>query len=332
MRAVVFEHHGNPAESLFLTEMPLPDTPPGTVRLRLLARPVNPSDFMFVEGDYGRPASFSQLGDSAVSPVGFEGAGIVDQVGPGVLLEPGTRVAVAVTGTWQEYVTVPQDTVIPVPDDLPLDIACQFTVNPFTAHLLLADLKTEPGDTLLLTASTSSVGRMLIRLALDRGIRCVCLARDAEQASRLWSLGAEHVVSADGRDDAVVHWVREAAGPGGVAAALDAVGGRQGAVALRCLRDGGRHIVYGFMSAYPLPLPSFDLVFRGVSVEGFWLPQHMARLSPPALRELTSTIAGQLTDHTLAAPVEAHYDLARIHDALAHHLQPGRTGKIVLTS
>ncbi|WEH37013.1 zinc-dependent alcohol dehydrogenase family protein [Streptomyces sp. AM 4-1-1] len=331
MRAVVFDRHGDPAERLFLTELPLPDTPPGTVRLRLRARPVNPSDVLFVQGDYGRPASFTRVSGSAVSPVGFEGAGIVDQAGPGVLLEQGTRAAVAVTGTWQEYVTVPQDAVIPVPAGLPLDIACQFTVNPFTAHLLLADLGTEPGDTLLLTASTSSVSQMLIRLALDRGVRCVCLARDAQQASRLRNLGAEHVVSTDGPDDVVVHRVRDAAGTGGVAAALDAVGGRQGALALRCLRDGGRHIVYGFRPGHPLPLPPFDLVFRGVSVEGFWLPQHMERLSPPALREVTSTIARQLADHTLAAPVETHYDLADIHHAIAHHLRPGRSGKIVLT-
>ncbi|MFF5563787.1 zinc-dependent alcohol dehydrogenase family protein [Streptomyces sp. NPDC012623] len=331
MRALVFEHHGDPVESLLLTEMPLPDTPAGTVRLRLQARPVNPSDVMFVKGDYGRPAPFTRVGGSTVSPIGFEGAGVVDQAGPGVRLEPGARVAVAVTGTWQEYVTAPEDAVIPVPDDLPLDIACQFTVNPFTAHLLLADLAVEPGDAIVLTASTSSVSRMIIRLARDRGVRCVCLARDTEQASRLRDLGAEHVVSADGGDDAVVHRARDAAGTGGVAAALDAVGGRQGALALRCLRDGGRHIVYGSMSGHPLPLPSFDLIFRGVSVEGFWLPQHMERMSPPALHELTSTIARQLADHTLEAPVEAHYDLSRIHDALAHHLRPGRLGKIVLT-
>ncbi|MBB5936413.1 zinc-dependent alcohol dehydrogenase family protein [Streptomyces zagrosensis] len=331
MRALVFKRQGNPAENLFLTELPMLDTPPGTVRLRLRARPVNPSDIMFVEGDYGRQPSFTPAGAGAVSPVGFEGAGTVDQIGPGVSLPPGARVAVAATGTWQEYLTVPQETVIPVPDDLPLDITCQFTVNPFTAHLLLAHLDPAPGDTLILTAATSTVSQMLTRLASDRGARCVHLARDSEQAWRLQRLGAEHVVSTEERDDEVVRSIHDATGPNGALAALDAVGGRQGALAQRCLRDGGRHIVYGFMSGKPLPVLPFDLVFRRVSVEGFWLPHHMKRLSPLALRELTSHTIQQLGDHTLEAPVEAHYDLADIHQALAHHRRSGRTGKIVLT-
>ncbi|MDT9683112.1 zinc-dependent alcohol dehydrogenase family protein [Streptomyces sp. TRM76323] len=330
MRAVVFERHGDPAHTVFLTELPLPDTPPGTVRVRLLSRPINPSDVMFVEGEYGREAQFVPVeGRRPVSPAGFEGAGRVDRVGPGVSLEPGSLVAVAVTGTWQEYVTAPLDAVVPLPHDLPLDTACQFTVNPFTAHLLLADLRLEAGDALLLTAGTSTVGRMLMCLARRRGVRCICLARDSGQEARLKDLGVELTVSAE--DHAAVEKVRDLAGAPGVAAALDAVGGQQGALALTCVRDGGRHVVYGSLSGRPLPVPPALPLFHGISVEGFWLPRHLEKLDAPALRELTSTIARQLADHTLAAPVEAHYDLADVHRALAHHARPGRSGKIVLT-
>ncbi|MEE1928831.1 zinc-dependent alcohol dehydrogenase family protein [Streptomyces sp. TRM 70351] len=330
MRAVVFEHHGDPARTLFLTELPLPDTPSGTARVRLLSRPVNPSDVMFVKGEYGREARFVPVESRGpVSPVGFEGAGYVDQVGPGVSLQPGSRVAVAVTGTWQEYVTAPLDAVVPLPHDLPLDAACQFTVNPFTAHLLLADLRLEAGDTLLLTAGTSTVGQMLMCLAHHRGIRCICLARDSEQATRLEKLGVELVVSA--QDHAATDEVRNLAGSSGVAAALDAVGGQQGALALKCVRDGGRHVVYGSMTGRPFPVPTDAPLFHGVTIEGFWLPRHMEKLSARALRELTSTVTRQLVDHTLATPVEARYDLADVHRAYAHHARSGRSGKIVLT-
>ncbi|MFF5438901.1 zinc-dependent alcohol dehydrogenase family protein [Streptomyces achromogenes] len=330
MRAVVFERHGDPARALFLTELPLPETPPGTVRVRLLSRPINPSDVMFVEGEYGREARFVPVeSHGPLSPAGFEGAGRVDQVGPGVHLEPGSQVAVAVTGTWQEYVTASLDAVIPLPHDLPLDTACQFTVNPFTAHLLLTDLQLERGDTVLLTAGTSTVGQMLMCLARRQGIRCICLARNSGQETRLKNLGAELTVSAE--DHAVVDRVRGLAGASGVAAALDAVGGQQGALALKCVRDGGRLVVYGSMSGRPLPVPPRLPLFHSVSIGGFWLPRHLEKLSAEALRELTSTITHQLVDHALPTPVEAHYDLSNVHRALAHHARSGRSGKIVLT-
>ncbi|MEV4342366.1 hypothetical protein [Streptomyces sp. NPDC049590] len=78
---------------------------------------------------------------------------------------------------------------------------------------------------------------------------------------------------------------------------------------------------------FPPRLP----LFHAVSIGGFWLPQHMEKLSAQALRELTSTVTRQLADHTLPTPVEAHYDLADVHRALAHHARSNRSGKIVLT-
>src|SRR5262245_41782354 len=107
MKAVVFDRFGDPAEVLQVRDAPVPEPGRGQVRVRMLASPINPSDLLVVRGQYGR------LPRLPATP-GFEGAGVVDVLGPGLLgrlrrLRPGKRVAVlnATGGNWQEYVVVP---------------------------------------------------------------------------------------------------------------------------------------------------------------------------------------------------------------------------------
>src|ERR671931_1171057 len=103
MKAVLFEHFGDPGEVLPVRDVPTPQPGPGQVRVRMTASPVNPSDLLYVRGAYGRRPALP-------ATPGFEGVGVVDAAGPGLLphlrrLVPGRRVAVlnAQGGNWQEY-------------------------------------------------------------------------------------------------------------------------------------------------------------------------------------------------------------------------------------
>ena len=89
MKAIRFEQYGEPAQVLTVQECPLPEPGKGEVRVRILASPVNPSDLLFVRGHYaGVQPHFP-------SPVGFEGVGMVDALGPQVDRPvPGQRVVV----------------------------------------------------------------------------------------------------------------------------------------------------------------------------------------------------------------------------------------------
>jgi NADPH:quinone reductase-like Zn-dependent oxidoreductase len=100
MKAIQFDQYGEPAKVLSAQERPLPEPGKGEVRVRILASPVNPSDLLFVRGHYaGVQPHFP-------SPVGFEGVGMVDALGPQVTSPaPGQRVAVINEkgGNWAEY-------------------------------------------------------------------------------------------------------------------------------------------------------------------------------------------------------------------------------------
>src|SRR6516164_7842212 len=114
MKAIQFEKYGEPAKVLTVQERPLPEPGKGEVRVRILASPVNPSDLLFVRGHYaGVQPTFP-------SPVGFEGVGVVDVLGPEVQRPvPRQRFAVInaeTGGNWAEYTVVPAHLLLPVPD------------------------------------------------------------------------------------------------------------------------------------------------------------------------------------------------------------------------
>ncbi|MEU6152934.1 zinc-dependent alcohol dehydrogenase family protein [Actinosynnema sp. NPDC047251] len=289
--------------------------------MRMTARPVNPSDELFIEGRYGRRPTLPAV-------PGFEGVGTVEETttgGPAV----GQRVAVAAQGTWQEYVAVPAADVVPVPDRLADSAACQLTVNPLTALLLTRELALRDGDWLLITAAGSALSRMVLHLAYRTGVRCVCVVRNRGHDDDLTRAGAAAVINTAVED--LVARVREVTGGEGVHATLDAVGGELGTAAIQCLRDGGQAVVLGMFDGGTLALTPHTLVFRSITVRGFWLPHIVSKQTAEVLAELSKHAVELLSTPDFAAPVAATYDLADVATALDHVRQPGRRGKVILT-
>ena len=84
------------------------------------------------EGTAGVMSRLRARGDASPLAPGYAASGIVDSVGPGVAdLPPGTRVACAGAGyaSHAEWIAVPRNLVVPVPDDLPLDQAAFTTLG-----------------------------------------------------------------------------------------------------------------------------------------------------------------------------------------------------------
>ena len=243
MKALVFDKFGDPSQVLQLQDVPVPEPGPGQVRVRMLASPINPSDLMVIRGQYGR------LPHLPATP-GFEGVGIVDAAGPGLLawvrgLKPGRRVAVlnGTGGNWQEYVVLPARQVVPVSNDLPDEQVATFFVNPATALIMTRGvLRVAPGQWLLQTAAASALGRMVIRLGQHFGFRTINVVRRPEQAEELRRAGAEFVIASD--VEPVVERVHAWTGEG-VQFALDCVGGAAGQASVESLGRHGRMLVYG---------------------------------------------------------------------------------------
>jgi NADPH2:quinone reductase len=325
VNAVVFDRTGPPAEVLEVREVPAAEPRRGEVLVRMLASPINPSDLMYVEGRYGLKPTFP-------ATPGFEGVGVVEASGGGVLgwLRKGKRVAVINdrVGNWAEYTVTSARQVIPVPDDLPDDQAATFFVNPATAVAMTLDVLDVPaGDWLLQTAAGSNLGKMVARLGKRTGFRTVNVVRRREQAEELKALGAD-VVIVEG-DGPVEEQVR-AAVPGGVRYAIDPVGGATGTAAITALAPGGRILLFGSLSDEPVSVHPRRILSGDVSVEGFWLGNWAKKQSIRRMLRLFREVRGLIRDGTLHSPIAATYPLAKVREAVAHAASAAKGGKVLL--
>ncbi|MEO1996477.1 MAG: alcohol dehydrogenase catalytic domain-containing protein, partial [Planctomycetaceae bacterium] len=167
MQAIIFERFGAPSEVLSLQDVPQPEPQRDQVRVRMLSSPINPSDLMYVRGDYS-------VQPTLPATPGFEGVGIVETHGGSLLgrLMLGKRVAVLNRdrGNWSQHTIVPARQVVPIPSGLSADQAAMVFVNPATAWILVRRLLCIPRDAWLLqSAGASALGRMIIRLGQHYG-------------------------------------------------------------------------------------------------------------------------------------------------------------------
>jgi NADPH:quinone reductase-like Zn-dependent oxidoreductase len=329
MKAAVFERFGEPREVLQVRELPAPEPGPGQVRVRMLASPVNPSDLMVVRGVYGR------LPPLPATP-GFEGVGVVEQAGPGMLkvlrgLRPGRRVAVLNRkgGNWQEQVVVPARHLVPVPSDLPDDQVASFFVNPATALVMTRwVLRVPAGAWLLQTAAGSALGRMVAKLGRHYGFRTINVVRRRQQADELAKAGSDAVICT--ADEVIEERVLAITGGKGAPYAIDAVGGPTALSAARALAPNGRLLLYGTLSMEPIPLDPRILMGGQKRIEGFWLSEWVPQQGILTMLKLFRTTIRLMRAGILTTPTGTSYPLDEVRAAVEEAEKPGRAGKVLL--
>ena len=316
---------GRADEVIELAERPDPGEPgAGEVLIEAELFPINPADLENVAGNYGAtPPRLPMV-------VGTEGVGLVAMVGPGVThVEPGDRVLLPGPGAWRERVVCDAAYVFALPAGVDPRQLAMLRVNPPTAYLLLHQyVAPEPGHWVVQNAANSGVGRLVVELAREIGLRSVSVVRRPQLIEPLRAAGTD-VVVLDGPELAAR--VRDAIGDGVVPLALDAVGGAATQRLAHCLTDGGTVVNYGVLSGESSMIDGRELIFRGVTLTGFWLRRWFAETPPDEIATLYRMLASKLADGALAVEVEEVYPLSRLKEAVAHAARGGRSGKILVS-
>jgi NADPH2:quinone reductase len=326
MQSVRFHEFGDPAEVLRVEEVERPGPGAGQVLVKMRVRPINPSDLLTVRGLYG------SLPVPPATP-GLEGMGEVAELGEGVThLRAGQRVIpLGVAGTWAEFIVAPAAQLIPVPDAVGDRAAAQFVVNPLTAWIMtVEELALQPGEWLLQTAAGSTLGRVVLQIAKQRGFKTINVVRRREQGEELKALGADEVICTDEED--IPERVKEITGKEGLRKAIDAVGGETGAAVVQSLGRGGVMLVYGLLSGEPMPVDGGRMIFTSATVRGFWLGEWMRSAPPERQQAVTGEMLRSMASNEIVPPVEAEYPLAEVLAAVEHSERPGRSGKVLLVS
>ncbi|HEY5791697.1 MAG TPA: 2-enoyl thioester reductase domain-containing protein [Chthoniobacterales bacterium] len=299
-----------------IEELPEPPLPAGSLRLRMLAAPINPADLNVIEGKYGRLPELP-------ATLGNEGVGRVIEAGNGVSgFAPGDLVLPMQSGVWAEQVVVPAGPAIRIsgtPDPLQ---AAMLMVNPATAYGLLARFAAlEPGDWIVQNAANSGVGRCVIQIARQLGFRTLNVCRRPELLEELTALGGDECVTEE--MDLKNH-------APAAKLALNAVGGASALNVANALAPGGAHVTYGAMGRQPVKIPNGLLIFKNLSFHGFWVTKWLAALEPAARRALFDRLAGWVSAGRLIQPIAGIYPPEKIAEALAEAAREKRSGKVML--
>jgi len=302
-------------------ERPVPAQ--GQALVAVLAAPINPSDVLTLTGEYGILPPLPAVG-------GNEGVGRVVELGPDtqgpavgqtVLLPAGI-------GTWASHVLAPVAKLVPLPNGADPQQLAMLTVNPPTASLLLGnfvDLK--PGDWVMQNAANSGVGSYLLQLARQRGLKTVNIVRRESAVAGVEALGAD-VVLVDGEDLAAR--VKAVTHGASIKLGVDSVGGSATLRLAACLGEGGIVVNYGALSGDACKVSPRELVFRDITLKGFWLARWF-RITPAAQQHaLLAELAGLIAAGKLKAPIQATYDLTQIKQAVAAAAAGERQGKIMI--
>jgi NADPH:quinone reductase-like Zn-dependent oxidoreductase len=237
MRAVVITRHGGP-EVLQVQERPDPAVGAGEVRIAVRAAGINFADLMARAGIYPDAPS-------PPSVVGYEVAGEVESVGEGVEgFAVGDRVLAGTRfGGYAELVAVSADQVLPLPDALSFEQGAGFVVNYTTAYaglVVMGGLKA--GERMLIHAAAGGVGIAATQVARGIGAEIFGTASAAKHDA-IRAQGVAHAI--DYRSQDFEAEVMRITGGEGVDVIMDAIGPSSFRKDYRCLRQGGRLIMFG---------------------------------------------------------------------------------------
>ncbi|MDR7254811.1 NADPH:quinone reductase-like Zn-dependent oxidoreductase [Nocardioides sp. BE266] len=322
MRSVGHDTFGAPDQVLTQREVETPVAGPGQVLVRTILSPIHNHDLVTVTGNYGVKPALPAVG-------GTEAVGVVEAVGEGAdEALVGRRVAVAGSpGTWAEYFVAPAGALVPVPDAMTDEAAAQLISMPFSAISLVEFLGVQEGDWIVQTAANGAVGKIVAVLARSRGLKVVNLVRREAAIAELAELGIDNVIATESAD-----WVAQAralVGEAGARAAVDSVGGDVANGLAELLGDDGLLVTFGAASNQPLVISSGPIIFKQLTVKGFWGAKVSRATSAEDRTRMFGELIGLVLDGSLSLTSGGTFGLDQPSDAVVASQSPGRSGKIM---
>jgi mitochondrial enoyl-[acyl-carrier protein] reductase / trans-2-enoyl-CoA reductase len=319
-RQLVFHQTGKPGEVLECVAFSPRPPEDGEVLVRISAAPINPADLNIIEGTYGVKPALPAV-------PGIEGCGVVE-ASASADFQPGELVMfLRRASTWASHTTVQADSLFKLPPGIDPVQAAMLKVNTATAWRLLHGFETlHRGDWIVQNLGNSAVGRCVIQLARDLGIRTISFVRRYETVGELSDLGADHVFL---DDDVGAAAAKDVLNGANAALAFNAVGGESALRLMKLLRESGTHITYGAMGRKPLTLPNGLLIFRDIRVRGLWVTRWVENAPAEEVDAVYQELARRVAEGRLVQPVDATFPLEAFQDALLRLDAPERAGKVL---
>ncbi len=341
MRKVVIHSAGSHSK-LRLEEHPIPEPAEGQVLVEVRAIGINYADCIVRMGLY---ESAKKYVGWPITP-GFEVAGVISGVGPGVDAARVGEEVIAVTrfGGYTTHLVVDQDYVVARPDELSMEQAAAFPSVALTAWFALFELAhPRPGWTMLVHSAAGGVGSVLVQLGRVAGCRVVGVVGASHKVAAVEALGADVVIDKSSQD---LWTAAEQASPDGYQVICDANGVATLGDSYAHLAPPGKLVVYGFHTMMPRKggRPNWLKLARDWVRTPRFNPLEMTGSNRSVLafnlsylfdnkwffEEAMAQLLGFLADGALLPPTVTTYPLDRVADAHRDLESAQTVGKLVL--
>ena len=273
---VIRYHEFGEVDVLKYEDVDTPEPGEGEVLIKVQATSLNHLDLRLRAGKSPRPVDLPHIG-------GVDVAGDVEQAGAGEnAIKPGTRVVVDPTvktdkgpqvvgvnlyGGYAEYVKVPAENVVPIPDEVSYDDAATLPICYVTAWYGLFERgDMQNGETVLVHAAGSGTGSAAVQVAKEGGATVIATAGSDEKPEKVKDLGADITINYNTSDFS--EEVKKATEGKGVDLIFDQVGASAWENNLKSLKAGGRILLVGVVGGGKSELNFGPIIVRDLSVLG----------------------------------------------------------------
>jgi len=326
-KVVRFYQLGGP-EVLKIEEEASRQPGPGEVRLRVEASGLNRAEWLYFHGHYMEQPQLP-------SRLGYEAAGVVEEVGDGVDARwKGKRVATVPGFSQNRYGALGEEAIVPAyalgeyPAKLSSVEGAAIWMQYLTAWGALVHFGgVKAGDFVSIPAASSSVGLAAIQIVRDAGATAIAVTRTGAKRDELLSLGAHHVIASEEED--YVARVQQISGGRGVRLTFDPVAGPFVEKLVAAASTGGIIFQYGWLSVQPTPFPLVQALGKGLSLRGYSLNE-INRL-PAVLEKAKKYVYDRLTDGRFVPKIAKTFPFEQTAEAYRYLESNQQVGKVVIT-
>ncbi len=327
MRAAMFSGTGE-ASILRVVDVPARDPGAGEVRIRVTSAGLNRADANYRAGKY-------LIRTPGESRSGFEGAGIVDAVGPGAPFAVGDRVGVLPSsfdvvheGAAAESMTVPAAVVVGTPSTIDDRDAGAIWMQYLTAWGALVEIAgVGPGDWVVVPAASSSIGIASIQLCRTLGAKVIATTTSADKVEALRRFDPDAIV--DTRAEPYVERVQAITGGAGARVIFDPIYGPIVNDHIKVACREAIVFVYGVLDFTPLELHAGGMLRKQIRLQGYTIGPMLADTERRG--RAVDAVTRHLERRDFAPIVDSYFPLDAIQDAHRRLESNRQVGKVVVT-
>lgn len=304
---------------------------PGTpgeneILVKMYAASCNPSDIAFIQGSYNIVKSLPAV-------PGFEGTGLVVEAGKNAIHLIGKKVSAFVQndsdGTWAEYFIVNVEDLILLKDEMDIEQAACFTVNPFTAYGLVDIALQRESKTIIQNAAGGQVAEFVRKISEEHNIEVINIVRKKETANQLKVQGVKYVLNEN--DDDFENQLNSLALSLEANVAFDAVGGKLGGTIFNALIPDSEMVIYGGLSGKPLEyIDIMGPIFQNKVISGFNLIDWKADIEQGDFERISEHLQDKFIAGVYKTQIQGTTTLDNIVKGLRNYISNMSAGKILI--